>query len=168
MTVVVGAMLAATVASAETKRVAIVVGNNAGGPGMAPLRFAESDAGKMARVLVELGDVNPDDILLLQGRKSADVERAIADARERIAMFKRSPDVRTVLIFFFSGHSDGEAMELGVDGVLMNTAIAEAKDPIRMARAMKLAVQAGRDAYLSGRMATRKYADPSSPLAGMI
>lgn len=60
------------------------------------------------------------------------------------------------------------AMELGVDGVLMNTAIAEAKDPIRMARAMKLAVQAGRDAYLAGRMATRKYADPSSPLAGMI
>jgi thiazole synthase len=60
------------------------------------------------------------------------------------------------------------AMELGVDGVLMNTAIAEAKDPIRMARAMKYAVQAGRDAYLSGRMATRKYADPSSPLAGMI
>ena len=59
-------------------------------------------------------------------------------------------------------------MELGCDGILMNTAIAEAKDPIRMARAMKLAVQAGRDAYLSGRMATRKYADPSSPLAGLI
>ncbi len=60
------------------------------------------------------------------------------------------------------------AMELGCDGVLMNTAIAEAKDPIRMARAMKLAVEAGRLAYLSGRMATRKYADPSSPLAGLI
>lgn len=60
------------------------------------------------------------------------------------------------------------AMELGCHGVLMNTAIAEAKDPIRMARAMKLAVQAGRDAYLAGRMATRKYADPSSPLAGLI
>ena len=60
------------------------------------------------------------------------------------------------------------AMELGCDGVLMNTAIAEAKDPIRMARAMKLAVEAGREAYLSGRMATRKYADPSSPLAGLI
>ncbi|MEZ5680994.1 MAG: sulfur carrier protein ThiS [Erythrobacter sp.] len=59
-------------------------------------------------------------------------------------------------------------MELGCDGILMNTAIAEAKDPIRMARAMKLAVEAGRDAYLSGRMATRKYADPSSPLAGLI
>ncbi len=60
------------------------------------------------------------------------------------------------------------ALELGCDGVLMNTAIAEAKDPIRMARAMKLAVEAGSDAYLSGRMATRKYADPSSPLAGLI
>ena len=60
------------------------------------------------------------------------------------------------------------AMELGCDGVLMNTAIAEAKDPVRMARAMKLAVEAGRHAYLSGRMGTRKYADPSSPLAGLI
>ena len=59
-------------------------------------------------------------------------------------------------------------MELGCDGILMNTAIAEAKDPIRMARAMKLAVEAGREAYLAGRMATRKYADPSSPLAGLI
>ncbi len=60
------------------------------------------------------------------------------------------------------------AMELGCDGVLMNTAIAEAKDPIRMARAMRLAVEAGREAYRSGRMQTRKYADPSSPLAGLI
>ena len=60
------------------------------------------------------------------------------------------------------------AMELGCDGVLMNTAIAEAKDPIRMARAMRLAIEGGRDAYLAGRMATRRYADPSSPLAGMI
>ena len=61
-----------------------------------------------------------------------------------------------------------EAMELGCDGVLMNTAIAEAKDPIMMARAMRLAVEAGRLAYLAGRMAQRRYADPSSPLAGLI
>jgi thiazole synthase len=60
------------------------------------------------------------------------------------------------------------AMELGCDGVLMNTAIAEAKDPIRMARAMRLAVEAGRDAYLAGRMPKKRYADPSSPLAGLI
>jgi thiazole synthase len=60
------------------------------------------------------------------------------------------------------------AMELGCDGVLMNTAIAEARDPIRMARAMKYAVRAGRDAYLAGRMPKKQYADPSSPLAGLI
>ena len=60
------------------------------------------------------------------------------------------------------------AMELGCDGVLMNTAIAEAKDPVSMATAMKLAVESGRLAYLSGRMGRRMYADPSSPLAGLI
>ena len=60
------------------------------------------------------------------------------------------------------------AMELGCDGVLMNTAIAEAKDPLLMARAMKAAVEAGRLSYLAGRMAKRMYADPSSPLAGLI
>lgn len=60
------------------------------------------------------------------------------------------------------------AMELGCDGVLMNTAIAEAKDPVRMARAMKHAVISGREAYLAGRMGRKRYADPSSPLAGLI
>lgn len=60
------------------------------------------------------------------------------------------------------------AMELGCDGVLMNTAIAGAKDPILMARAMKHAVIAGRDAYLAGRMPRKMYADPSSPLGGLI
>lgn len=60
------------------------------------------------------------------------------------------------------------AMELGCDGVLMNTAIAEAKDPISMALAMKLAVESGRLAYRAGRMGRRLYADPSSPLAGLI
>lgn len=60
------------------------------------------------------------------------------------------------------------AMELGCDGVLMNTAIAEAKDPILMARAMRLAVESGRLAYRAGRMRKKMYADPSSPLAGLI
>ena len=60
------------------------------------------------------------------------------------------------------------AMELGCDGVLMNTAIAEAKDPLVMAGAMRRAVEAGRMAYLAGRMGQRRYADPSSPLAGLI
>ena len=60
------------------------------------------------------------------------------------------------------------AMELGCDGVLMNTAIAEARDPIAMARAMRLGVESGRLAYRAGRMGQRRYADPSSPLAGLI
>ncbi|MCA3745055.1 thiazole synthase [Phenylobacterium sp.] len=60
------------------------------------------------------------------------------------------------------------AMEMGCDAVLMNTAIAEAKDPIRMADAMKHAVIAGRQAFLAGRMAQRRYGDPSSPFAGRI
>jgi thiazole synthase len=60
------------------------------------------------------------------------------------------------------------AMELGADGVLMNTAIAEAQDPIAMATSMKLAVQAGRLAYRAGRMPKRMYASASSPLAGTL
>ncbi|OGA00134.1 MAG: thiazole synthase [Betaproteobacteria bacterium RIFCSPLOWO2_02_67_12] len=61
------------------------------------------------------------------------------------------------------------AMELGCDGVLMNTAIAAARDPVRMAQAMKLAVAAGREAFLAGRMPKKLYtASPSSPTAGSI
>lgn len=59
-------------------------------------------------------------------------------------------------------------MEQGVDGVLMNTAIAEARDAVRMARAMRLGVEAGRLAYLAGRMPRREVAVPSSPLQGML
>jgi len=60
------------------------------------------------------------------------------------------------------------AMELGADGILLNTAIAEAKDPPVMARAMRLAVEAGRLAFLAGRMPRRLYASASSPSSGMI
>jgi len=61
------------------------------------------------------------------------------------------------------------AMELGCAGVLMNTAIAQARDPVRMARAMRLAVDAGRDAFLAGRMPRKTYAaSPSSPTSGLI
>jgi thiazole synthase len=60
------------------------------------------------------------------------------------------------------------AMELGCDGVLMNTAIAGARDPIRMARAMRLAVEAGRDAFLAGRIARKRHASASSPVEGLV
>ena len=60
------------------------------------------------------------------------------------------------------------AMELGADAVLMNTAIAEAEDSARMAEAMKLAIQAGRLAYVAGRMSKRLYASASSPISGVV
>ena len=60
------------------------------------------------------------------------------------------------------------AMELGYEGVLMNTAIAAAGDSVSMAQAMKLAVEAGRLAYLAGRMEKRLYASASSPLQGVV
>jgi thiazole synthase len=60
------------------------------------------------------------------------------------------------------------AMELGCHGVLMNTAIAGAKDPVRMATAMREAVSAGRHAFLAGRMPRRAYANASSPEGGLI
>jgi thiazole synthase len=60
------------------------------------------------------------------------------------------------------------AMELGADGVLMNTAVAEAKDPVKMAEAMKLAVESGRLAFEAGRMPRRRYASASSPLEGVV
>jgi thiazole synthase len=60
------------------------------------------------------------------------------------------------------------AMELGCDGVLMNTAIAAAKDPILMASAMRKAIEAGREAYLAGRMQARRFASASSPVEGLF
>jgi thiazole synthase len=60
------------------------------------------------------------------------------------------------------------AMELGIDGILMNTAIACAKEPLRMARAMRLAVDAGREAFLAGRIPMKAYASASSPLTGLV
>ncbi|MFN5799197.1 MAG: thiazole synthase, partial [Planctomyces sp.] len=60
------------------------------------------------------------------------------------------------------------AMELGCDGVLLNTAIASARDPLRMAHAMRMACQAGRDALLSGRIPRKLYATASSPTEGVI
>jgi thiazole synthase len=60
------------------------------------------------------------------------------------------------------------AMELGCDGVLMNTAIAAARNPVLMASAMKKAIQAGREAYLAGRMPAKRFASASSPLDGLF
>jgi thiazole synthase len=86
-----------------------------------------------------------------------------------IALIKESASVPVLVDAGVGAASDAAvAMEIGCDGVLMNSAIANAGDPVKMARAMKLAVEAGRLSYLAGRMAKKKYADPSSPMAGLI
>src|SRR4026208_2498139 len=81
----------------------------------------------------------------------------------------QSPDATATVDAGVGTASDAAiAMELGADAVLMNTAIAEAQDPEKMAKAMKLAIEAGRLAYLAGRMNKRLYASASSPLPGVI
>ncbi|HEV7395094.1 MAG TPA: thiazole synthase [Pyrinomonadaceae bacterium] len=84
-------------------------------------------------------------------------------------MREQLPDATIIVDAGVGTASDAAiAMELGADAVLMNTAIAEAADSARMATAMKLAIQAGRLAYLAGRMPKRLYASASSPLTGVI
>jgi thiazole synthase len=84
-------------------------------------------------------------------------------------MREQLPDATIIVDAGVGTASDAAiAMELGADAVLMNTAIAEARDPGRMATAMKLAIEAGRLAYLAGRMPKRLYASASSPVTGAI
>jgi thiazole synthase len=84
-------------------------------------------------------------------------------------MREQLPDATIIVDAGVGTASDAAiAMELGADGVLMNTAIAEARDPAKMATAMKLSIEAGRLAYLAGRMPKRLYASASSPLQGSI
>src|SRR3954471_22581722 len=84
-------------------------------------------------------------------------------------MREQLPDATIIVDAGVGTASDAAiAMELGADAVLMNTAIAEAADPERMARAMKLAIEAGRLAYQAGRMPKRLYASASSPLTGVV
>jgi hypothetical protein len=101
------------VAHAETRRIAVLVGNNVGGGARPPLRFAETDASKLARVLEELGDVAAEDLFLLQGKGLTQLRDVLGLATRRIASSRANPGTRVVLLFYFSGHSDGVALELG-------------------------------------------------------
>ncbi len=84
-------------------------------------------------------------------------------------MREQLPDATIIVDAGVGTASDAAiAMELGADAVLMNTAIAEARDPGRMATAMRLGIEAGRLAYLAGRMPKRLYASASSPVAGVV
>jgi hypothetical protein len=111
---VIAMALATTTAFAATRRVAVVVGNNTGADPKASLRYAELDADKLARVFVELGGVASEDLYLLQGKDQRAVEAALQRARAKIAGYRHRGD-RVIVIFYFSGHSDGIALELGRD-----------------------------------------------------
>lgn len=114
LALVIAVLLAWTARSgAETRRVAVVVGNNAGGGSQAPLRYAEIDAGKVSRVLVELGGVDPADLFLLQGKRLPALEDTLRRAKAKITAYQQGGLDRVVVIFYYSGHSDGVALELG-------------------------------------------------------
>ena len=105
--------LAASFARAETRRLAVVVGSNTGGADHTVLRFAETDASKVARTLVELGGIAEPDLFLVQGRGLDEIRRVFEVARARVEQWHRAPDARVVFLFYFSGHSDGQSLELG-------------------------------------------------------
>jgi hypothetical protein len=98
----------------ETRRLAVIIGNNRGTGARPPLRYAEDDAEELARVLRELGGFKSGDVVLLRGGSLADVERAMAAVGSTLAV-ARAQGQRAVLLFYFSGHSDGEALEVGVE-----------------------------------------------------
>jgi hypothetical protein len=113
------AIIAATTGPvlASTKRIAVIVGNNQGNPGRPQLHYAGADAAKFARVLVELGGVAPADRFLLEDQSAAALSKTFEQVRQRVLGFHKDPGVRVVIVFYFSGHSDGVALELGRDRV---------------------------------------------------
>lgn len=98
---------------ADTRRVAVVVGNNTGGSEQIPLRYAENDAGKLARVLAELGGVESPDLFLLQGKSRVELTNVLQLVGARVRALQEVVGTRVVLLFYFSGHSDGLSLELG-------------------------------------------------------
>jgi hypothetical protein len=104
-------------AQAETRRIAIVVGSNQGDASHAPLRFAELDASKFAAVLRELGGLSAQDVLLLRGPSPAEVRLALDEATRRTRDWHVQHRGQVVLMFYFSGHSDGKLLELGRQGL---------------------------------------------------
>jgi hypothetical protein len=103
----------ARAASAEIRRIAVVVGSNHGDGGHTPLRFAEQDAAKLSAVLGEIGGLLAGDLMLLRGPTLAEVRAALDEAARRIAAWHAVGRGQAVLLFYFSGHSDGEVLELG-------------------------------------------------------
>lgn len=102
---------------AETRRIAVIIGSNRGEATHALLRFAEQDATKLAAVLTELGGLTSSDTLLLRGPTAAEVRATLDKVTQRIALWHKDHRGQVVLIFYFSGHSDGAMLELPGQGL---------------------------------------------------
>jgi hypothetical protein len=103
------ALLVPAAAAAQVDRFAVVIGNDAGQPADAALRYAETDAARMASVLQEVGGVRPENLTLLRGDDAATVRRTLIAVNDRI----RAASGETVLIVYYSGHADAESLHLG-------------------------------------------------------
>lgn len=107
------ALAGAGSASAATRRLALLVGHNTGSGERPPLRYAEEDAGKLAQVLIELGGVDKADLLLVQGKGLAEVGKALDRIKGMVSSSRTQAEDRVLVLFYYSGHSDGTAIELG-------------------------------------------------------
>ncbi|HWE24600.1 MAG TPA: caspase family protein [Myxococcales bacterium] len=103
------ALLLPAAAAAQVDRFAVVIGNDAGQPEDAALRYAETDAVRVASVLEEVGGVRPENLTLLRGQDAATVRRTLIAVNDRI----RGAGPETVLIVYYSGHADAESLHLG-------------------------------------------------------
>jgi hypothetical protein len=102
-------------AAAATRRFAVIVANNRGAEGQPTLQFAEADAEKLALVLTELGGVAAADLILLRGIVPSGVRGALGSVAEKVRQVHAAGADRAIVIFYYSGHSDGESLELGQD-----------------------------------------------------
>jgi hypothetical protein len=107
------ALCASRASWAQTRRIAVVVGHNVGAEVRPRLRYAENDAAKMARVLIELGGFASPDVHLLRGPRLDEVRGALDQVSAQIRNQAGTPASRVILLFYYSGHSDGQALELG-------------------------------------------------------
>jgi hypothetical protein len=107
------ALLLPAASVAETVKVAVVIGNNRGHDAARTLRFAERDAHKVRSVLTELGGFKPENVLLLKGQTARQVWAALRRAEQRVKQLGSQPGVQSMLVIYYSGHADGDAIELG-------------------------------------------------------
>ncbi len=135
---------------AKTHRYAVVIGNNRGHDPDRTLRFAEQDASKFHETLVELGGFKPSEAMLLLGADARTVGRALSGMEKRIAAHRGDPSVKTLFVVYYSGHAEGDVLELGDTSLPMAEVLSHMQ---RSAADVRLAFL---DSCRSGAMVTMK------------